>query len=178
MAFLSQPRAVNVAVGVPVTQHTGSPTAVTHRRLPQNVACGFPALRSSDDDSQHRVLLQSRIWQTELRTLEWILPLDGQESLPPHFALLTATTEHRAPVALDMAVDTQEAAHVARYTIVSVVASQALVDLLGLLLQRFMSNDLQQLMEFCQTASQTRLVGSPSHLEVPLAVARAVQGKA
>ncbi len=76
-----------------------------------------------------------------------------------------------------MAVDTQEAAHVARDTIISIVASQALVDLLGLLLQRCMSNDLQQLMEFRQTASQARRVCSPSHLEVPLAVARAVKGK-
>ena len=41
-----------------------------------------------------------------------------------------------------------------------------------------MAHDLQQLMEFRQTASQTRLVGSLSHLEVPLAVARAVKGKA
>src|SRR5262249_27305821 len=74
--------------------------------------------------------------------------------------------------------DTQEAAYVARYTIGSVVASQALVALLGLLLQRCMAHDLQQLMEFCQPASQARLVGSPSHLAVPLAVAPAVQGKA
>ena len=29
----------------------GSPTAVTLCRLPQHVACGFPALRFSDDDA-------------------------------------------------------------------------------------------------------------------------------
>ena len=102
---------------------TGSPTAVTHRRLPQNVACGFLALRSSDDDSQHRVLLQSRIRQAELRTLEWIPPLDGQERFPAHMALLTPATEHVTPVALDMAVDTQKAAHIARYPIIGVVAA-------------------------------------------------------
>ena len=32
---------------------TGSPEAVAHLRFPQNVACGFPALRSSEDGSQH-----------------------------------------------------------------------------------------------------------------------------
>src|SRR5664279_2013309 len=32
---------------------TGWPEAVTHPRLPQNVACGFPALRSSEVASQH-----------------------------------------------------------------------------------------------------------------------------
>jgi hypothetical protein len=57
------------------------------------------------------------------------------------------------------------------------VASQDLIDLLGLVFQRFMSNDLQQLMEFCQTAPQARLVRSPSHLEVSSVVACAVEGK-
>src|SRR5215467_11954578 len=51
------------------------------------------------------------------------------------------------------------------------------MDLLGLVFQWFMANDLQQLMEFRQTAPQARLVGSPSHLEVPSAVARAVEGQ-
>jgi hypothetical protein len=32
---------------------TGSPEAVTRLRLPQNAACGFPALRSSEVGSQH-----------------------------------------------------------------------------------------------------------------------------
>src|ERR1700724_4634802 len=32
---------------------TGSPEAVARLRFPQNVDCGFPALRSSEDDSQH-----------------------------------------------------------------------------------------------------------------------------
>jgi hypothetical protein len=32
---------------------TGSPEAIAHPRLPQNVACGFPALRSSAVGSQH-----------------------------------------------------------------------------------------------------------------------------
>ena len=32
---------------------TGSPEAVARPRLPQNVACRFPALRSSEVGSQH-----------------------------------------------------------------------------------------------------------------------------
>jgi hypothetical protein len=52
-----------------------------------------------------------------------------------------------------------------------------LVDLLGLVLQRFMANNLQQLMEFGQTAPQVRLVRFPSHLEVASVVACAVEGK-
>jgi hypothetical protein len=56
---------------------TGSPEAVTRLQLPQIVACGFPALRSSEDASQHCVLLQPRIGQAELRTLERIGALDA-----------------------------------------------------------------------------------------------------
>src|SRR5215510_6854035 len=40
-----------------------------------------------------------------------------------------------------------------------------------------MANNLQQLMEFGQTAPQARLVRSPSHLAVPSVVACAVEGK-
>lgn len=47
---------------------TGSPEAVTRPRLPQNVACGFPALRSSGVDSQHCVTLELRIRQNESGT--------------------------------------------------------------------------------------------------------------
>jgi len=36
------------------TPSTGSPGAVTRPRLPQIVACGFPALRSSEGTSQRR----------------------------------------------------------------------------------------------------------------------------
>ena len=52
-------RVVIFVVSRPGESHpqTGSPEAVTRVRLPQNVACGFPALRSSNDDSQHNILL-------------------------------------------------------------------------------------------------------------------------
>ena len=76
-----------------------------------------------------------------------------------------------------MAGDTSEASPVARYPIIGRVASQDLIDLLGLVFQRCMSHDLQQLMASCQTAPQARLVRSPSHLEVSSVVACAVEGK-
>src|ERR1019366_8261502 len=41
--------------------HTGSPEAVARLRFPQNVACGFPAPRSSAIGSQHREALQRPI---------------------------------------------------------------------------------------------------------------------
>ena len=45
---------------------TGSPEAVAHPRLPQNVACGFTALRSSAVDLQHCKSLQLRVTEAQL----------------------------------------------------------------------------------------------------------------
>ncbi|MFY9830249.1 MAG: transposase, partial [Rhodoplanes sp.] len=46
--------------------HTGSLEAVARLQFPQNVACGFPALRSSAGDSQHCKSLQLRVRETQL----------------------------------------------------------------------------------------------------------------
>jgi hypothetical protein len=45
---------------------TGSPEAVARLQFPQNVACGFTALRSSAGGSQHWKSLQLRIWEAQL----------------------------------------------------------------------------------------------------------------
>jgi hypothetical protein len=50
----------NYRISCACKAQTGSPEAVTHLRFPQNVACGFPALRSSIDDSQHSNSLYPR----------------------------------------------------------------------------------------------------------------------
>jgi hypothetical protein len=47
---------------------TGWPEAVTRLRLPQNVACRFPALRSSEVDSQRSERLQLPIWEMQFRS--------------------------------------------------------------------------------------------------------------
>ena len=49
-----------------VSSVTGSPEAVARLRFPQNVACGFPALRSSAGVSQHCKSLQLRIGEAQL----------------------------------------------------------------------------------------------------------------
>ena len=69
------------AVGTPVTRRpTGSPEAVTRPRLPQNVACGFTALRSSGVGSQHRRALQ-RQWKRSLASLALLLALGQAPAL-------------------------------------------------------------------------------------------------
>ncbi len=59
----------DVLTGVPERLLTGSPEAVTRLRLPQNVACGFPALRSSERDSQHSECLELPVWQGQAWSL-------------------------------------------------------------------------------------------------------------
>jgi hypothetical protein len=49
--------------------NTGWPEAVTRLRLPQNVACGFLALRSSERDSQHSECLKLPVWQGQAWSL-------------------------------------------------------------------------------------------------------------
>jgi len=76
-----------------------------------------------------------------------------------------------------MAVDTQEAAHVARSSVRGLVATQAVVDWLGLLLPRCMAHALHELRACGQTAPQARLLRSPAPLAVPSVVAGAGEGK-
>src|SRR5258706_8635808 len=93
--------AVAWAIGQRSVSHpTGSPRAVTRPRLPQNVACGFPAPRSSDTASQHSVALDPGIREHELWSLERIPLLQLLENVPTDHPLPTATTEHLTPVTL------------------------------------------------------------------------------
>ena len=50
---------------------TGWPEAVTHLRLPQNVACRFPALRSSEIASQHGESLELPVREIQLGSQQW-----------------------------------------------------------------------------------------------------------
>ena len=56
---------------------TGSRETVARLPLPQNVACGFAALRSSASDSQHRKSLQRRVRESQLLKLNPGISGDG-----------------------------------------------------------------------------------------------------
>src|ERR1700757_2074602 len=81
---------------------TGSSEAVARPRLPQNVACGFPALRSSNVGSQcheslQRLMRQPQLWSQQRGPL-----LEAIEVRPGEVAARPATaTKHLAPVTLD-----------------------------------------------------------------------------
>ena len=78
---------------------TGWPEAVTRLRLPQNPACGFPALGSSEVDSQFGEGLQLRVRDVELRFKQRELRLDPLELLPRDRAVPTPTAQYFAPIA-------------------------------------------------------------------------------
>src|SRR5271163_3814722 len=87
---------------------TGWPEVVAHPRLPQNVACGFPALRSSDVDSQCGDSLQLPVGEIQLWSKQWELFFDPMELLPPDRAMPAPTAQHFAPVTLYGPMDPQQ----------------------------------------------------------------------
>src|ERR1019366_10360217 len=79
----------------PVSTPTGSPGAVTCPRFPQNVACGFPAPRSSAVGSQYCELLQLPIWEAQFWRQQRCPFFDLVVRLPVKAAACpTATTQH------------------------------------------------------------------------------------
>ena len=90
----------------PVSTSTGWPEAVAHPRLPQNVACGFAALRSSDVGSQYGEILQLPVGEIQLWPQQRKLISDPIELLPPDLAFPTPTAQHLSPVMPYSTVDT------------------------------------------------------------------------
>ena len=77
---------------------TGSPEAVTRLRLPHNVACGFPALRSSESDSQHSNGLKFPIGNRKPWLLQRKTCFDPMKDRPRERAFTAAATKHLIPV--------------------------------------------------------------------------------
>src|SRR5215470_4925250 len=73
---------------------TGWPEAVARLRLPRNVACGFPALRSSEVGSQHSHSLQLPVWEIELWSQQRKLRLDPMKHAPSNGALPAPAAKH------------------------------------------------------------------------------------
>ncbi len=67
-------------------------------RLPQNVACRFPALRSSEVASQLGDSLQLRVREIQLWSQQRKPLLDPMELLPPDLPLPTTAAQHFAPI--------------------------------------------------------------------------------
>src|SRR4051812_13193698 len=91
------------------SNRTGSPGAVARPRFPQNVACGFPAPRSSTGGSQHCEGLQLSVRKSQFWTQQRTSLLDLAEDLPGEtLAVPAAALQHLAPVALHGSVNLEQ----------------------------------------------------------------------
>src|SRR4051812_12392061 len=116
---------------------TGWAEAVACLRLPQNVACRFPALRSSGVGSQHYESLQRPVGQPQSWSEQRDPLLEPIESGPGKVAACpAAATEHLAPVTLDEPVHPLQRADVAGDTIVGVVPAEGEIECVDLCLDR------------------------------------------
>src|SRR3954447_23474735 len=119
---------------------TGWAEAVARLRLPQNVACRFPALRSSGVDSQHYESLQRPVGQPQSWSEQRDPLLEPVEGGPGKVAACpAAATEHLAPVTLDEPVHPLQRADVAGDAIIGVVPTEGEIECVDLFLDRQMS---------------------------------------
>src|ERR1700746_3480191 len=109
---------------------------VTRPRLPQNAACRFPALRSSEVASQHGDSLQLRIREMQLWSQQWIPLRDPMKWLPPDRALPASAAQHFAPVALHGPMDSLQCPEVPGNAVVRIVTAEHLVEVSDLLRDR------------------------------------------
>src|SRR5215218_9762186 len=116
---------------------TGWAEAVARLRLPQNVACRFPALRSSGVDSQHYESLQRPVGQPQSWSEQRDPLLEPIEGGPGKVAACpAAATEHLTPVTLDEPVHPVQRADVAGDAIIGVVPTEGEIECVDLFLDR------------------------------------------
>src|SRR5437879_10947113 len=97
-------------------------------RLPQNVACRFPALRSSEGASQHGDSLQLRVREIQLWSHQWKPLLDLLELLPQDLPFPTPTAEHDAPATFHDPMDPLQCADVPGNAVVRIMAAEHLIE--------------------------------------------------
>ena len=157
---------------------TGWPGAVTRPRLPQNVACRFPALRSSEVDSQRSDSLQLRIREIQLWSQLWEPLLDLMELLPPNRALPTPAAKHFAPVKLHSTMYLLQCPNVSGNAVVRIVTAEHLIEVFRLLPERQVPPPPHLVLQVHQRAPQSRLFRTQPHPKVTFLIAGAVQREA
>jgi hypothetical protein len=126
-------RLIGIGGGL-TTSPTGSPEAVTHLRLPQNVASGFPARRSSERDAQHSHRLQRPGRESQPRSLQRKSRLTPVEDLPRDTPCTASTAQPLVPVPLHCAMHVLSRTEVPGNAVVGLVTAQHLLKVAHLLL--------------------------------------------
>ena len=101
-------------------------------RLPQNVACRFPALRSSELASQRSDSLQLRVREIQLWSQQRKPLLDLLELLPPDLPLPTPAAQHLAPVTFHGPMDPLQCPYVPSNAVVRIMTAEHLIEVVGL----------------------------------------------
>src|SRR6516164_5265974 len=122
-----------VGVGIMIARNHRVAGAVTRTRLPQNAACRFPALRSSEVASQHGDSLQLRVREIQLWSQQRSPLLDLMKVFPPNRALPAAAAQHSAPIALHGPMDSLQCPEVPGNAVVRIVTAKHLVEVSNLL---------------------------------------------
>jgi len=138
---------------------TGWPEAVTRPRLPQNPACRFPAMGSSDVDSQYGDSRQLIIGVMQLWSKQRELLFDQLELLPPDRAVPAPAAQHLAPVMFHRPMDPQQCPKISGNVAVCIVTTEHLIEVIHLLSQQLSTagTSLRQICgRLCATSTESR----------------------
>src|SRR5947209_18963138 len=105
-------------------------------RLPQNVACRFPALRSSEVASQRGDSLQLRVREIQLWSQQRKPLLDLLKVIPPDLPFPTPAAQHFAPVTFHGPMDPLQGPYVPGDAVVRIMTAEHLIEAVGLLSDR------------------------------------------
>src|SRR5438445_6862039 len=105
-------------------------------RLPQNVACRFPALRSSEVASQRGDSLQLRVREIQLWSQQRKPLLDLLKVIPPDLPFPTPAAQHFAPVTFHGPMDPLQGPYVPAAAVVRIMTAEHLIEAVGLLSDR------------------------------------------
>ena len=145
----------------------GSPEAVTRPRFPQNAACGFPALRSSEGGSQHCESLQLPVREAQLWSQDRLPLLDLVEHLPRYASCPTPAAKHLVPVAFHRSMDLLQGTEVPGDAVIGVMAPQCGVESVDLFPDRQVPDLSQQVLQRHETAPQARCCRATDTTSIP-----------
>src|SRR5438876_5473158 len=105
-------------------------------RLPQNVACRFPALRSPEVASHRGDSLQLREREIQLWSQQRKPLLDLLKVIPPDLPFPTPAAQHFAPVTFHGPIDPLQGPYVPGDAVVRIMTAEHLIEAVGLLSDR------------------------------------------